>query len=346
MHRPDKIFTSKKTAYFDHNILNHVLRYPVASVFEEMASKYQVVYSDETLREIKRSVGGEQDLLNVLVSLKAMHVKIYLDENFEHTGEAVLSESNPYAAYERVCFEDQFVEKLNSAAQASLRKFYGDKGLLECDELEDRSGLEFKKVLADLVDAVSNSTPNDSQYTERFEAFAARFLMDMVTAQRHTADMMGRYRGDGVAPVVKNYRDSVGIGPRELNNIAPPNAIEKIWKLHKNLDGYRGMGYSVEDFLGVSYISKGLNGLVTDFQKVISAYNVLNVIGYHNDSGLKHERRFISSMSDANHVAYASFTDFIYSSDDGLLTKAAAIFEFLNLKTRVCRVNIIDNRKP
>ncbi|EKT4467649.1 hypothetical protein FA379_09455 [Pseudomonas aeruginosa] len=345
MHKPDKVYTLKKTAYFDHNILNHMLRYPVAPVFKDIACTHQVVYSDETLREIKRSVGGEHKLLDILISLEAMHVRIYLDENFDHTGEAILSEADPYAAYARVCSEDSFVEKFNAATQASLRKFYGDKQLLECHDLDDRHGAAFQEILNDLVESVSRSESADSQLIGRVEAYATRLLSDLITAQRQSSAMMAIYRSDNVTPIVKSYRDSVGIGPIELNNISPPNVIEKLWKLHEPLNGYKGMGFSVEDFLGISYIPKGINGRVTDFHKVIAIYNVLNVIGYHADSGLSKRRRFTSSMSDANHVAYASFADFIYSSDNGLLAKAAAIYEFLNLKTRVCRVNIIDNRK-
>ena len=345
MHKPEKIFTSKKTAYFDHNVLDNFLKYPEISFFKDIAIEHQAVYSDETLREIRRSVGGETKFLDALVGLNAMHIKIYLDENFDATGDAVLSEVNPYKVYEQICREDSFTEKLNSSTQSSLRKFYGDITLPEFGELSNQSGQAFQNVLSDLVRTVAEYSTSDLELLERLKEYAARTLASQIEAQRQTSAMMQRYRCDGSISSVNVYRNSVGIGPKQLNNVSHPNVIEKLWALHKPLPGYRDMGYSVEDFLGISYLTSGLNGVVTDFQKIIAAYNVLNVIGYHNDSGLKHTHRFTSSMSDATHVAFASFTDLFYSSDKGLLSKASAIYEFLNLKTKVCRLRIVDNRR-
>jgi hypothetical protein len=344
MHKPDKIFTSKKTVYFDHNILNHIIRHPEISLFKEIATDNQVVYSDETLREIKRSVGGEKDLLNILVNLNAMHLKVYHDENFDPTDDAVLSEADPFATFERTCAEDSIIDKLNAATQTSLRKFYGDKKLSDFDELADEHGIAFQTLLSDLVEGVCESPLADSLYISRLRGFVTRLLANRANAYRQSIMMMQDYKGDGTKSAVKVYRDTVGIGPKELNNIAPPNTIEKIWELHMPLPGYKGREFTIEDFLGITLIPHSVKGTITDFQKIISAYNVLNVVGYRNDSDMKHERRFTSSMSDANHVAFASFTDYIYSSDAGLTSKAAAIYEFLKINTKICRVNIIDNR--
>ena len=345
MHKPEKIFTSKNTAYFDHNVLDNFLKYPEIALFKDISMEHQVVYSDEILREIRRSVGGENNFLDALVELNAMHIRIFFDENFDATGEAVLSAVNPYEAYEQLCRQESLVEKLNSSTQSSLRKFYGDTTFSKFDELSDQGGEAFQNVLADLVKTVAEHPTTDLELLMRLKGYAARTLASQIEAQRQTSAMMQRYRGDGEASSVSVYRNSVGIGPKQLNNVSYPNVIEKLWALHKPLPGYRDMGYSVDDFLGISYLAPGLSGVVTDFQKIIAAYNVLNIIGYHNDSGLKHTHRFTSSMSDATHVAYASFTDFLYSSDKGLLSKASAIYEFLNLKTKVCRLRIVDNRR-
>ena len=77
-------------------------------------------------------------------------------------------------------------------------------------------------------------------------------------------------------------------------------------------------------------------------EKVISVYNVLNVIGYYPDSKMKHGRRFTAAMSDAGHAAIASFSDFLFSRDAAFIHKTRAAYEYLNVKTQVIEV-IVNN---
>ncbi|MGZ7212396.1 hypothetical protein ACXWOF_09700, partial [Streptococcus pyogenes] len=51
---------------------------------------------------------------------------------------------------------------------------------------------------------------------------------------------------------VNDYRESTGIGPVQLNNIEPPNVLEKIWEAHKYVDGYVGLNFTIEQFYGIS----------------------------------------------------------------------------------------------
>ena len=51
---------------------------------------------------------------------------------------------------------------------------------------------------------------------------------------------------------VDNYRGNTGIGPVQLNNIEPPNVLEKIWIAHKEVDGYAGLDITIEQFYGIS----------------------------------------------------------------------------------------------
>ena len=59
-------------------------------------------------------------------------------------------------------------------------------------------------------------------------------LLSFISGSIFAQDFMG-YRQSNYSGV-KNYRDHTGIGPMQLNNIEPPNVIEKIDVLRANPD--------------------------------------------------------------------------------------------------------------
>ena len=140
---------------------------------------------------------------------------------------------------------------------------------------------------------------------------------------------------------VKAYREFTGIGPAQLNNIKPPNVIEKIWEAHKEVDGYREHAFSLEQFYGIS-LSSVYEREMLFFEKVLAIYNVLNVLGYYPDSKMKNERRFIAAMSDAAHASMGSFADYVFSRDLAFVKKSRACYEFLKLKSQVVEVVVND----
>jgi len=76
------------------------------------------------------------------------------------------------------------------------------------------------------------------------------------------------------------------------------------------------------------------------FEKVTSAYNVLNVVGYYPDSKMNNHRRFTAAMSDAGHASMASFCDVVLSADGRFVNKTRAVYEFLNARTQVISVKV------
>ncbi|MFW9087513.1 hypothetical protein ACOI7N_23575, partial [Pseudomonas sp. P2758] len=83
-------YTGKATIYFDQNVLSMVVKNPTSEFFTSLSKNYQVIYSDDTLREIKRS-GRPEKFLNALDHLSAMHFKYQLNEAFEVTGNMIIS---------------------------------------------------------------------------------------------------------------------------------------------------------------------------------------------------------------------------------------------------------------
>ena len=84
-------YEGKPTAYLDQNILDLFVKHGIIDFAETLKSKFQVVYSDETLKEIKRSVEYANRFLNVLIALEAAHLKIVLEADFSITDNATIT---------------------------------------------------------------------------------------------------------------------------------------------------------------------------------------------------------------------------------------------------------------
>lgn len=156
MYRPTQTYSGKKTAYLDHNILNYFIRFPEVSAFGDIFADFQVVYSDETLREIRRGDEGTEARLKVLENLGAMHLKPYTDENFEISNDAILSAADIRAEFNRVCDESVLTERINSSTQQTLQKFYGNNDLDSISQLTDQQSKEFKEVFNNLLEEMSS----------------------------------------------------------------------------------------------------------------------------------------------------------------------------------------------
>lgn len=63
---------------------------------------------------------------------------------------------------------------------------------------------------------------------------------------------MTKHIGETGQSGVNNYRASVGLKLKELNNLKLPRVIEKIGHACWQVDGYREQGYTIEDFLGIA----------------------------------------------------------------------------------------------
>lgn len=75
-------YQGKPTAYLDHNILGLLVKNPSLSFKEELREKFQILYSDENLKEIKRTGENGSLYLDVLDDLKAVVFKISSDSSF------------------------------------------------------------------------------------------------------------------------------------------------------------------------------------------------------------------------------------------------------------------------
>lgn len=132
---------------------------------------------------------------------------------------------------------------------------------------------------------------------------------------------------------ISHYREAVGAGPKQLNNIEAPNVIQKIWAMYQDLEGFKDMGFSIEDFLGIS-VNPIYGRAMHQHEQMIGIYNVLNVIGYKPESRLYREHRHVAPISDAAHAAIASHAQLLLSADTEFVGKVRAIYEYLQISQR------------
>lgn len=339
MKAPNQNYDGRPTAYLDHNILDVLVEKRDLPFASELKEKYQIIYSDETLKEIKRTGDNGSKFLEALEKLEAMHLQIFVTEKFEITDKAIIKELNPFDAFQNYCTNIEPVyEAMEKATAQSLLKFYGGRAGSGLDEINREQSDSFDGLINYILnqaDELNSLAPGAyvavSSYTKEMQkSFNEALTKSTAELRKHIEDE-SNYSG------VQEYRNHMNVGPKQLNNIKPPNVIEKIWQIYKHLDGYREKNFSTDNFLGIS-CNPAYKREMYLHEKVLTAYNVLNIVGYYPDSRMKHDRRFTAAMSDAGHAAMASFASYLFSRDAALINKARAVYEYLNVKTKVIEV--------
>lgn len=339
-------YQGKPTAYLDHNILDLLVKTPSLKFKTELKEKFQIIYSDDNLKEVKRTGENGFQYLQVLEELDAMYLKLILTPEFSVTGDAVITKLSPFIAFENYCESiEPIYENIEKSMSQSLLKFYGGRSDADFDDINNDQIEAFDNLMSHLQDLGNDVSESEdgfqeisaqiSEYTKDMKRKYNIALAQSAKELRKHVDDEHNYSG------VKTYRDYTGVGPVQLNNIEPPNVAQKIWEAHSELDGYREHNFSIEQFYGIS-LSPLYNREMFFFEKVTSIYNVLNVVGFHPDSKMKKEKRFTAAMSDAGHASMGSFADYVFSLDVAFVKKTSACYEFLNTKTQVVQVTVND----
>lgn len=335
-------YQGKPTAYLDHNILDLLVETPSLKFKTELKEKFQIIYSDENLKEVKRTGENGSQHLQVLEELDAMYLKLTLTPEFAVTGDATLSELSPFVAFENYCENiEPIYENIEQSMSQPLLKFYGGRSDADFDDINNEQIEAFDDLMSHLQDLGNDVSESEDGFQE-IGAQISEYTKDMKSKHNialvQTAKELRKYVDDEYNySAVKTYRDYTGLGPVQLNNIEPPNVAQKIWEAHRELGGYKEHNLSIEQFYGIS-LSPLYNREMFFFEKVTSIYNVLNAVGFHPDSKMKKEKRFIAAMSDAGHASMGSFADYVFSRDAAFVKKTNACYEFLNTKAQVIQV--------
>lgn len=327
-------YSGKPTLYLDQNILDLFVKNSVGSFGRELMDKFQIVYSDETLKEIRRSAGYENDFLNALKDLGSYHLKIVVEQpGFIVTDKATITSRDVFEAFEEYCSNDNEYGSIENSMNQWLFKFSGGRSGDSISDIHEEQLAAFAQLMDGMLE-------NADELPVGMRAQIKEYSELMVEQYKSTLHELENTMSKDIPDTkewngIKSYRESVGVGPKELNNIEPPKVIEKIWdafkvKLPKN-DHFN----SLEDFFQIR-----TNPIYPDrpyhlHQKVTGMYNMLNTVGYFPDSNVHKERRFIAAMSDNSHASMASFCNLLLSRDESFVKKVRAVYEYLGVPTEV-----------
>lgn len=329
------IYKGKPTVYLDHNILDCFTKYGLGELGQNLVDDYQVVYSDETLKEIRRSKGFENNFLSTLKELNAYHLTLILDQpNFTMTDKAKIAERDPYVIFNEYCkSSDDGVDLSYSIQQFGLKFSGGRKG----DSFHDIHNEQIS-AFSQLLDSITNISDDLPQ---EVQSQLERSVKDIKTIYKETLNkteslLLENIEDDKNWNGIKDFRTDTGIKPIHLNNIEPPNVLVKIWEKFKELPLYSES--DIDDFFNLKINRLNPEQEYFNYQKVLNIYNLLNTFGYHPDTKLHQEGRYIAAASDNNHASFASFCDLLLSNDERFIKKTAAAYEYLGIPTIVKHV--------
>lgn len=332
-------YSGKPTLYLDQNILDLFVKNSVGGFGRELMDKFQIVYSDETLKEIRRSAGYENEFLNVLKDLGSYHLKIVVEQpGFIVTDKATITSRDIFEAFEEYCSNGNEYGSIENSMNQWLFKFSGGRSGDSISDIHEEQLAAFAQLMGGMLE---NADELPVGMREQIKEYS-ELMMEQYKSTLHelentlSKDIPDTKEWNGI----KSYRESVGIGPKELNNIEPPKVIEKIWDAFKDKLPKNDHINSLEDFFQIS-----INPIYPDrpyhlHQKVTAMYNMLNTIGYFPDSKVHQERRFIAAMSDNSHASMASFCSLLLSRDENFVKKVWAVYEYLGVPTEVKLVTV------
>jgi hypothetical protein len=321
--------------YLDHNVLDLMTKGDPYKV-KDFLQKYKLtpVFSNETLKEIQRSVGYENSFIKLLDDIGAKCIEPILDQNFNQTGHANIHSISANLCYENF-LDNQKGNPINDFGLSKmLMKFYGGQENVSFSDIFEQGPVDLQKYLLEALKNVEKLPSDKSIDIESLKAIIAdipRMMKEQLQA------MTGEMDNITESPVLA-FEKATGIGPLVLNNISPPNVVEKIWEIV--LEKLDSPEIDIETFWGLKpYSFETDSGRVRTLQEKVNAvYHQLNFLGYYRDSKIKKERRFKASFSDMTHAGIASFCHLLLSGDEDLIMKAAAAFEYLGVQTKIFRV--------
>lgn len=316
--------------YLDHNILDNSLKGRINDLDHRIAEVGgHVVYSKENLIEIRRSVGYELKFLELLQQFGASYLELETTPMGRITGRYEVRRGDPIRHFQSLVETLDEFPNSNFGLDSILQKVYGG--------IKDKSFHEISRnSLADLVTMIDEAaaliSEADELSIEQRDALRGYFT-HMRQEAIATIPQMGIAFDEQADEVsAASFEKAMGIGPKQLKNIRPPDVIGQIWKM---LDQAMPNNPGFNKMFGLEPVVESQLAPESVVEKVNTLYHGLNFFGYFRDKGMKNIRRVTASFSDMTHAGYASVCDLLFSGDEDFVRKAEAVYEFLNIPTRI-----------
>jgi hypothetical protein len=319
--------------YLDHNILDALLkeRMSYREPYLDCLSN-TILYSDETLREIRKSTGYEHEFLEVLRTLKASFLFVESSASGHVTGKWEIRSSDPLLEYDALNTTLSNTSNSNFGLDEIIQKLYGGASERSYSDIAEKSFSDVKNMLDETLKEARNELSGND-----YENIALQFEsleLQMSTASQEMGELLDSSTRDTNSAA---WEASIGVGPLELNNITPPKIVEKVWKM---LSPKLPAEATFEKMFGLAAQYNGGHVPTTNIERCNAIYHALNFLGYHRDTRMQKLRRVHASISDMTHVGYASLCNILVSDDKDFCMKAIAVYEYLNIDTQVTYTNL------
>jgi hypothetical protein len=246
-------YQGKPTAYLDQNIIDLFVNGEHKEFSEKLKSRFQIVYSDETLKEVKRSGDYSDKFLSVLRDLDAYHLKLLLEQpEFKETDKATLTNCNPFDAFQEYCENVKEYDYIQPSMEQWLFKFSGGKQGVGIAEIHNDQKEAFSKLMNEVraqLNEFSDEIPNIDDLFKEYENEMTSKLTDALDETERL--LKENIQDDKNWSGIKDLRNASGIGPKELNNITPPDVLKQIWEKYKSLSPYNAMDIGIDEFYGL-----------------------------------------------------------------------------------------------
>lgn len=319
--------------YLDHNILDALIKGRISRNDLHLCyTNNKIVYSNETLMEIRKSRGYEHQFLKTLKDLDACFLFVERNSSGHITGNWEIREDDPFVSFNTLNDTLSITTNSNFGFDEIVQKLYGGASDKSFSEIAEQGLIDLKDMLDSTVQEARTELSED-EYQIRAPQFE-----ELKHQMRAPSNEMGRLFDKITSENnFTTWENTIGVGPHELNNILPPNVVEKVWamvspRLPKEI--------TFEKMFGLAAQYEGAHIPKTNIERCNAIYHALNYFGYYRDSEMKKLRRVHASSSDMNHAGYASLCNILVSDDEDFCKKAMAVYEYLKIDTYVVYTNL------
>lgn len=313
--------------YLDHNILDSIRKGDPFDI-EGLLNRNQItpVYSQENLKEIKRSVGSENEFISLLSKLGAKYIEPIYERNLP-TGNAKINDSDAIVVWNWFVENEDPMPEYGYGLSSFLEKFYGGRRGETYAEIFSKGNAELKKIMANALKELEFNELLTDEMEKAIEALPSI----LGKQQQYISEKMDALEQSPV----KQFEEVTGLGAKVLKNIKPPHVVQKIFEAVQG--SMPGIELDIDIFFGVKYqpFESNSDRVKTLSEKVNGIYHQLNVLGYYRDSDMRNKRGFVRSSSDMTHAGIASFCHLLLCRDEGLVKKASAAYEYAGVRTQI-----------
>lgn len=318
-----------KTVYVDHNILDNTLKGRINDLPDRLRLiEGRPVYSKESLVEIRRSRGREGEFLKYLNNIGALYLDMETDNQGKLTGKYDFYQYDSFKPFDSLCEALEESPETNFGSDKIINKMYGGSKNTSFGDILSESANDLVKMLGEIdLSSVEGVPPEMLEQIEELKKLDTSMFSEMgATFDENVGD-------SGISA----FESHVGVGPKQLNNIHPPNVLQQVWSA---ISPSAPKNMRIDHMFGLSSLTNTQEEPRLVAEKVNAIYNVLNMLGYYRDKDMKKLRRVTASFSDMTHAGYASACHYLMSGDEDLVRKAEAAFEYLEHSTKVEYIDI------